>query len=142
MDALWADDPPRTAIKTLQNYVLRVRRALAQAEAATILTLPDGYCMRASLNELADNGTAPDAVIDRLRARLQTRIGTTRDRIDQDPDTEPEAPPEKELRADLIAAENAELSRLYEDGTISAATRSRLQRSLDLEVTRLAERQR
>ena len=96
----------------------------------------------ARLNELADNGTAPDAVIDRLRARLQARIGTTRDRIDQDPDTEPEALPEKELRADLIAAENAELSRLYEDGTISAATRSRLQRSLDLEVTRLADRQR
>jgi hypothetical protein len=61
---------------------------------------------------------------------------------DQDADTEPEALPEKELRADHIAAENAELSRLYEDGTISAATRSRLQRSLDLEVTRLAERQR
>ena len=96
----------------------------------------------ARLNELADNGTTPDAVIDRLRAGLQARIGTTRDRIDQDPDTEPEALPEKELRADLIAAENAELSRLFEDGTISAATRSRLQRSLDLEVTRLADRQR
>jgi hypothetical protein len=64
----------------------------------------------ARLNELAEDGAAPDAVIDRLR--------------------------------DLIAAENAELARLFEDGTISAATRQRLQRSLDLEVTRLAERQR
>ena len=81
-------------------------------------------------------------MIDRLRAGLQARIGTTRDRMDQDPDTEPEALPEKELRADLIAAENAELSRLFEDGTISAATRRRLERSLDLEVTRLADRQR
>ena len=26
VDALWADDPPRTATKTLQNYVLHVRR--------------------------------------------------------------------------------------------------------------------
>ena len=51
VDALWADDPPRTATKTLQNYVLRVRRALAQAKGATIVTLPDGYCLR----------TAPDA---------------------------------------------------------------------------------
>lgn len=50
--------------------------------------------------------------------------------------------PERELRADLIAAENVELARLFEDGTISAATRQRLQQSLDLEVTRLAERQR
>ena len=46
VDALWGDDPPRTATKTLQNYVLRVRRALAQAEGATIATLPDGYCLR------------------------------------------------------------------------------------------------
>src|SRR5512142_230189 len=29
--ALWGNDPPRTAAKTLQNYVLRVRRALARA---------------------------------------------------------------------------------------------------------------
>ena len=29
VDALWGDDPPRTAAKTLQNYVLRVRRAMA-----------------------------------------------------------------------------------------------------------------
>ena len=75
----------------------------------------------ARLNELAENDATPDAVIDRLRAGLQARIGVTRDRMDQDPDTEPEPLPERELRADLIAAENAELSRLFEDGTISAA---------------------
>ena len=85
----------------------------------------------ARLNELAEDGAAPDAVIDRLRDGLEARIGSTRDRMDQDPDTELEPLPERELRADLIAAENAEL-----------ATRQRLQRSLDLEVTRLAERQR
>lgn len=49
--------------------------------------------------------------------------------------------PERELPADLIAAQNAELARLFADGTISAATRQRLQQSLDVEVTRLAERQ-
>jgi monovalent cation/hydrogen antiporter len=96
----------------------------------------------ARLNELAEEGAAPDAVIDRLRAVLDTRIGSTRDRLDQSPDTEPEAVPERELRADLIAAENAELARLFEDGTISAAPRQRLQQSLDLEVTRLGERRR
>ena len=48
VDALWGDDPPRPATKTLQNYVLRVRRALAQAKGATIATLPDGYCLRAA----------------------------------------------------------------------------------------------
>jgi DNA-binding SARP family transcriptional activator len=46
-DALWGDDPPRTAAKTLQNYVLRVRRALARAGGLAIVTLGDGYCLRA-----------------------------------------------------------------------------------------------
>lgn len=48
VDALWADDPPRTAGKTLQNYVLRVRRALARAGGPAIVTLPDGYCLQAA----------------------------------------------------------------------------------------------
>jgi hypothetical protein len=96
----------------------------------------------ARLDELADNGTAPDEVIDRLRTGLQARIGDTRARIDQGPETQPGALTERELRGDLIAAENAELSRLFDTGTISAATRRRLQRSLDLETTRLTEGQR
>ena len=95
----------------------------------------------ARLDELADSGTAPDEVIDRLRAGLQARIGDTRARIDQGPETEPAAPTERELRGELIAAEHAELSRLYDTGTISAATRRRLQRGLDLETARLTEGQ-
>ena len=43
VDALWDDDPPRTAAKTLQNYVLRVRRALAGADGLSIVTQPSGY---------------------------------------------------------------------------------------------------
>jgi len=49
---------------------------------------------------------------------------------------------EREVRGDLIAAENAELARLFETGVISTATRQRLQRGLDLELTRLTEGQR
>jgi monovalent cation/hydrogen antiporter len=48
---------------------------------------------------------------------------------------------EQELRGDLIAAENAELYRLFQAGAISAATRRRLQRDLDLETARLTEGQ-
>ena len=47
VDALWGDNPPRTAAKTLQNYVLRVRRALARVGGLIIVTLPDGYSLRA-----------------------------------------------------------------------------------------------
>jgi monovalent cation/hydrogen antiporter len=93
----------------------------------------------ARLEELADSGAVPDEVIDRLRASLQARIGSTRARLDHDPGTEPGALTERELRGDLITAEAAELSRLYQDGAISAATRRRLQRNLDLETARLTE---
>jgi hypothetical protein len=95
----------------------------------------------ARLEELADDGAAPDAVIDRLRATLQARIGHTRARLDAGPGAGPAARTERALRGDLIAAENAELSRLFQAGTISAATRRRLQRSLDLETARLTEGQ-
>src|SRR5262249_13937717 len=95
----------------------------------------------ARLDELADNGAAPDEVIDRVRASLQARIGTTPARMDPDPDAAGTALTERELRGDLITAEGAELSRLYDAGTISAATRRRLQRNLDLETARLTEGQ-
>jgi CPA1 family monovalent cation:H+ antiporter len=62
--------------------------------------------------------------------------------VAHDQETASEAQTERELRGELIATENAELSRLYQAGTISAATRQRLQRSLDLEAARLAEGQR
>jgi monovalent cation/hydrogen antiporter len=96
----------------------------------------------ARLDELAESGAAPDEVIDRLRTGLQARVGSTLARMDQTPDVEGTALTERELRGDLLAAENAELSRLYSAGTIGAATRRRLQRNLDLEIARLAEGQR
>jgi monovalent cation/hydrogen antiporter len=93
----------------------------------------------ARLDELADDGAAPDEMIDRLRAGLQARAETTRARMDHSPDAGRPALTERELRGDLITAESAELSRLYDAGTIGAATRQRLQRNLDLETARLTE---
>ncbi len=93
----------------------------------------------ARLEELAEDGTAPDEVIDRLRTSLQARIGATRARMDPSPGTAETARTERDLRGDLLTAETAELTRLYHAGTISAATRRRLQRNLDLETARLTE---
>ena len=60
-DALWGEDPPRTAAKTLQNYVLRVRRALARAGGLAVVTLAAGYCLRVSLGSVdAGTGGEPD----------------------------------------------------------------------------------
>ena len=78
-------------------------------------------------------------MIDRLRTGLHSRIGHARARLDQGADAAGTALTERGLRGDLIGAESAELSRLYAAGTISAATRRRLQRSLDLEIARLTE---
>jgi CPA1 family monovalent cation:H+ antiporter len=116
--------------------------AAGPAHEETIARLRLAEAGLARLDELAEDGAAPDEAIDRLRAGLQARIGTTRSRLDESPDAARTALTERELRGDLIAAENAELSRLYNAGTISAATRRRLQRSLDLEIARLTEGQR
>jgi DNA-binding SARP family transcriptional activator len=63
LDALWGDRPPRTAAKTLQNYVLRVRRALAGAGDGelNIVTRPAGYCLRAA-QETVDAGLAESLI--------------------------------------------------------------------------------
>jgi CPA1 family monovalent cation:H+ antiporter len=97
----------------------------------------------ARLDELAGQDAAPDAVIDRLRGSLQAAIGDSRADLDPDnreaDDQDREVPTEHQIRRELAAAENAELARLFDDGTITAATRQRLQRGLDLEIARLAE---
>jgi Na+/H+ antiporter len=112
-------------------------RTAAPGHEDTIARLRLAEAGLARLDELADDAAAPDAVIDRLRASLQARIGSTSARTGHGPDTEPDKLTERQLRADLITAENAELARLFDDGTISSATRQRLQRSLDLELARL-----
>jgi monovalent cation/hydrogen antiporter len=93
----------------------------------------------ARLEELAEGSAASDEVIDRLRTSLQARIGATRGRMDHGPGAAGTARTERDLRGDLITAESAELSRLYDAGTIGAATRRRLQRNLDLETARLTD---
>jgi monovalent cation/hydrogen antiporter len=94
----------------------------------------------ARLDELTGDCAADDA-IDRARAGLQARIGRTRARIDRTQAPEHDGMTDRELRHALNAAENAELARLYDNGTISQPTRQRLQHSLDLEAARLGDDQ-
>ena len=128
-------------LEPLARYAGIAQPATARHEE-TIARLRLAEAALARLDELAGSEAAPDAVIDRARASLQARIGHTRTRIDGTPAPEPGGLTERELRRDLIGAENAELARLYEDGTITAATRQRLQHGLDLEATRLSDEQR
>jgi predicted ATPase/DNA-binding SARP family transcriptional activator len=45
IDALWGETPPRTATKTVQSYISRLRRALAGRDL-TIESAPRGYVLR------------------------------------------------------------------------------------------------
>jgi CPA1 family monovalent cation:H+ antiporter len=107
----------------------------------TIARLRLAEAALARLDELADGNCAPDDAIDRARAGLEARIGRTRARIDGNQAPELDGLTDRELRRTLNAAEHAELARLYDDGTVSQPTRQRLQRSLDLEATRLSDDQ-
>ena len=67
--------------------------------------------------------------------------GRTRAQIDGTEAAEPAGLTDRELRRALNAAENAELARLYDNDTISQATRQRLQAWRDLEAARLSDEQ-
>ena len=69
VDALWGDEPPRTAAKTLQNYVLRLRHALAEVEGVSIVTQPSGYCLRAAPGML-DAGVAESLIAEARREKV------------------------------------------------------------------------
>ncbi|HEX3258940.1 MAG TPA: BTAD domain-containing putative transcriptional regulator [Pseudonocardia sp.] len=52
VDALWGGSPPRTAVKTLQNYVLRLRRRLKDCHGLSIVTRPPGYLLAGSATDV------------------------------------------------------------------------------------------
>ena len=129
---------------TLEPLVRRagITRPDAARHEQTMARLRLAEAALARLDELAAGDCAPDDVIDRARARLQARIGSTRTRIDGTRAPEPDGLTDREVRRDLNAAENAELARLYDTGTISQATRQQLQHGLDLEAARLSDEHR
>jgi CPA1 family monovalent cation:H+ antiporter len=88
----------------------------------------------ARLDQLVGAEAVPDAVAERLRRELHTRIEHA---TAEEPAKAPL--PYRDARRELIAVEGAELARLHAAGTVSDATRRRLQRVLDLEDARLAE---
>src|SRR5262252_9123564 len=51
-DVLWGAEPPRSARVTLQNYVVRLRKALRPAGGSRIGTHPHGYAISVEAAEL------------------------------------------------------------------------------------------
>ncbi|QJY48411.1 BTAD domain-containing putative transcriptional regulator [Pseudonocardia broussonetiae] len=77
VEALWDGAPPRTAAKTLQNYVLRLRRAL-DGGGVTIRTRAPGYLLEVPIT--GDRGTGdPDADVPGIDAALaEARVAAGR----------------------------------------------------------------
>ncbi|HEY3711135.1 MAG TPA: Na+/H+ antiporter [Amycolatopsis sp.] len=91
------------------------------------------------LEQLAETESAPGFVLDQLRTSWQARIN----RIRLDEDTEPTDTTRydtyRAIRRETLAIEAAELTRLFELGTITDTTRRRIQRLLDLELAGLSD---
>ena len=63
VDAMWGDDPPPSAAKTVQSHVVRLRQSLAAA-GDPIETSPGGYRLNiepASTESLGSSGSPPTA---------------------------------------------------------------------------------
>ncbi|MEA2702956.1 MAG: hypothetical protein QOD63_901, partial [Actinomycetota bacterium] len=69
IDGLWGEEPPRTALKILQNLILRLRKAVAaEGVGLAIETTPSGYVLTTS-------GTVDMDEMAALRAGAKTATG-------------------------------------------------------------------
>jgi CPA1 family monovalent cation:H+ antiporter len=112
-------------------------KAIGHEETIARVRLTEAALAR--LDELANDDAVSDALFERVRASLEARAGGASAVVNRGPDGGQRKLTERELRLGLIAAEMAELARLFDDGTISVPVREDLQRSLDLELARLSD---
>ncbi|MFJ7244361.1 Na+/H+ antiporter [Kitasatospora sp. NPDC098652] len=87
------------------------------------------------IEHLADLEAMPPVAIDRVRRNLEARLDRTEDLDGATPDAS-----YRNLRHEVIAAQNIELHRLYDEHLISDTTRRRLQHDLDREEAALGGR--
>ncbi|MEV7026169.1 Na+/H+ antiporter [Kitasatospora sp. NPDC093558] len=81
------------------------------------------------VENLAELEAVPQTAVDRVRRSLTARL----DRTPETPDGTTADAAHRQLRREVIAVQNAELRRLYEEHRISDTTLRLLQRDLDLE---------
>ena len=109
-ETLWGAAPPPSARVTIQNNVMRLRRALGDEGAGRIVTQPRGYCIRVAAGELdvsrcetlleAARAAARDGSWDVAADRARAALGLWRGR------------PLADVESDLLAAR--EVPRLEE----------------------------
>ena len=84
IDGLWGDDPPRTAAKSLQTYVLRVRNALEPdrgGAASIIVTEGQGYRLQVEPTQVDANRFSRLLAVSR-EGRPQDRLATLGEALD------------------------------------------------------------
>lgn len=124
---------------TLAPLVRRTGVALTAADTLDEDRRAQSAITHAAVDHLAgltDSEAAPEHVIHRIRRELDRRLQQAQ--VDDSP-ADTTADTYLRLRRDLIAVESAELTRLYNDGAISEATRRRIQRTLDFEEASLGQ---
>ncbi len=112
VDAVWGEDPPRTARKTLQVYISRLRRLLG---ADAIEAAPTGYALRlgsdqldaARFEELADEGRRLLALDSAAAARVLHQAlsiwrGAPWGELGHEPAIQPEAQRLRERRLEVL----------------------------------------
>jgi DNA-binding SARP family transcriptional activator len=115
-EALWGASPPPSARASLHNYVMRLRKSLADAGLSRITTLPDGYLFSAGPGELdvdqfesalatareaARNGSWADAAVS-LRMALSLWRGQPLSGVPSDTLARREAPRLAEMRLQAL----------------------------------------
>jgi Na+/H+ antiporter len=93
----------------------------------------------ARLEEISDAEAAPELLVEQLRGTWQDRMDRIQKRNTGESPDRSHAASYRRLRRQLLAAERAELTRLFDAGAITDATRRRIQRTLDLEDAGLGE---
>jgi DNA-binding SARP family transcriptional activator/ABC-type branched-subunit amino acid transport system substrate-binding protein/DNA-binding beta-propeller fold protein YncE len=125
IDQLWGESPPRTALKSVQVYVSRLRKELGDGR---LVTQPPGYVLRVDRSELdlgrfeqlvAEAGRAdPEGAAEKLRRALELWRGPALADMAYEPFAQPEiarleglrwAATEQRIDADLACGRHAEL---------------------------------
>ena len=72
-EALWGSSPPSSARVTVQNYLVRLRKALGAAERGRIRTVPGGYVIRVADHEL--DVSRFEALLDAAQSAARSKPG-------------------------------------------------------------------
>lgn len=118
VDELWGDSPPRTAVNTIQGYVMRLRRALGGDAGAELVTRDRGYQLLVAdeqvdsrlFEQLVDAGHRNlaagrmDAAVGQLKAGLALWRGPALDDVPASPAVTAEAARLEQRRLTALAA--------------------------------------